>query len=291
LIGLKQNAPALTLTNLKKMVILFAMFGNSIYVSTILQHLLLFEYQRSIDHPAVDLFLKNLFSLVGEDIELGNRALSHVSIRSSRRSDLDLLDKAYRLVRFLRNAGVQFGEDMFEYREITKGSRRYDVDDETTLGIIRKFMTNLLNSFEDGSFTHYKIPFKYQQTSKRVRLEPGTGPHEILVLISGHTEKKVAADAGRTLMEVPYLGAFEWIHYVDQSFKKLLAKPEDQFQKLDRKTLEFLVNNCPKYASKQLKDYLRDNPVVPIRERKTPRLFSQLKHRKIGERKESVDES
>jgi hypothetical protein len=134
---LKQNEPALTYTNLKKMVILFAMFGNNEYVETLLLHLHLFEYQLSIDHPHVDLFMKNLYNLVGEDIELGNRALSHCSVRNARRGAIDLLDKAYRMLRFLRNAGVQFGEDMYEYRDIKKGTRRYDVDDDKTLPIFR----------------------------------------------------------------------------------------------------------------------------------------------------------
>jgi hypothetical protein len=274
LIGLKQNEPAVAFTNLKKMVILFAMFGNNEYVDTLLLHLHLFEYQVSIDHPHVDLFIKNLYNLVGEDIELGNRALSHCSVRNARRSGLELLDKAYRLLRFLRTAGVQFGEDMYEYREITKGTRRYDADDDETLDTIRTFMTDLVTSFEEGKFTHYAIPHKFQSRSKRIRTEKKGEKKAILVLQSGNVEKKVIAEGTRTLMAVPYLGAYEWLHFVEQTLATTFKKNANMFDKLQRSTLEYLEAECPKYTSQYLKDYLRENPAPRVRKRKGPRLFS-----------------
>jgi hypothetical protein len=259
---------------MKKILILFAMFGNNEYVDTLLLHLHLFEYQISIDHPHVDLFLKNLYNLVGEDIELGNRALSHCSVRNSRRSGLELLDKAYRLLRFLRTAGVQFGEDMYEYREITKGTRRYNADDEKTLNIIRTFMTKLIDSFEDGTFTHYAIPHKFQSRSKRIRIEQKKGPQQILVLQSGNVDKKVIAEGTRTLMEVPYLGSYEWLHFIEHTLTSSYKKSSNMFLKLERSTLEYLEKECPKYTSKYLKEYLKEHPAPVSRKRKGPRLFS-----------------
>ena len=101
-------------------------WGTNEYVDYILHYIFLFEYHIELDHPHVQLFLSNLLSLVGEDIELGNRALSHCSIRNSRRSDHTLLDKSYRLLNYMYQAGIQFCDEMGEFKEIVKGTRRYD---------------------------------------------------------------------------------------------------------------------------------------------------------------------
>jgi hypothetical protein len=144
LLALKGNEPALSLLNLKKVLIAFALLGNREYVELILPQLLLFEYHQLTEHPHVQVFTHLLQLLVGEDIELGNRALSHASIRNSRRSEHEQLNKAYRLLRFLRLSGVQFGEDMTEYRNIVKGSRRYDVKEVNALEVIQKFFNGVL---------------------------------------------------------------------------------------------------------------------------------------------------
>ena len=191
-------------------------------------HIMLFEYHRIIEHPHVELFLNNLINLVGEDIELGNRALSHVSTRNARRSNLvDFFD--------LRVAGVQFGEEMIEYKEIIKGSRRYEVKDTVVLEKVRGFFTDVLYSFEHGSFTHYKIPHKFQKTSKRVRKE---GKQLILVLLGGTVETKETAEASRHLMAVPYGGAYEWNYFLKGATKALFSKKWSVFSKLNRETLE-----------------------------------------------------
>ena len=102
-----------------------------------------FEYQRTIEHPHVDL-LNNLVGFVGEDIELG-------------------------ILRALRVAEVQFGEEMIEYKEITKGTRRYDVDDDEVLSKVRSFFEDVLYDFENrsSSFTKFLINFKHLQTGSK----------------------------------------------------------------------------------------------------------------------------
>ena len=169
LLALKGDEPALAFQNLNKILIVFALLGNREYVEMMLLQLLLFHYHQISEHPHVDVFTNLLQLLVGEDIELGNRALSHASLRNSRRSDLEQLRKAYLLLRFLRLAGVQFGEDMMEYRDIVKGNRRYDVSDEKTLNVVRGFFVGVLDAFESDRFDHYQIPHKFQKTSQRIR--------------------------------------------------------------------------------------------------------------------------
>src|SRR5712672_2112908 len=169
LLALKMNSTELSFTNIYKVLIVFSLLGNREYVEMLLLQLLLVEYHKSIQHPHVDVFFDLLPLLVGEDIELGNRALSHASIRTSRRSELDQLDRCYKLLRCLRMAGVQFGEDMMEYRDIMKRSRRYDLETANALPVVRDFLNGLLGSISNKTFKHYQIPFKSQKTSQRIR--------------------------------------------------------------------------------------------------------------------------
>ena len=109
-----------------------------------------------------------IFCRWGVRIERGNRALSHCSIRNSRRSDHTLLDKSYRLLNYMYQAGIQFGDEMGEFKEIVKGTRRYQITDDTLLEKATLFFKGLLQSLKDGSFRHYNIPHRIQKTSKRV---------------------------------------------------------------------------------------------------------------------------
>jgi hypothetical protein len=77
-------------------------------------------------------------------------------------------------------------------------------------------------------------------------------------------------------MEVPYLGSFEWLHFVEQTLSSSFKKKPKMFVKLQRSTLEFLQTECPKYTSKYLKDYLQEHPAPRARKRKGPRLFSAV---------------
>ena len=133
---------------------------------------------------------------MGEDIELGNRALSHCSIRNSRRSDHTLLDKSYRLLNYMYQAGIQFGDEMGEFKEIVKGTRRYQITDDTLLEKATLFFKGLIQSLNDGSFTHYTIPHRVQKTSKRVpRAEMKRHDmKEIVVLFSQNVDTKIIAE-------------------------------------------------------------------------------------------------
>ena len=189
--------------NYKKILILFSILGNKAYVDLLTLQLLLFQYHQYFNHPHIHLFNEQLQSFVGEDIELGNRALSHASARNSRRGQLEDLSRCYRLLRFLRLTGVQFGEDMTEYKDIVKGSRRYDIKDETVLDGVRRFLTELLND----TYQHYVIPHKFQKKSKRIRPAESKAERKatsILILKSQNLEKATTSQQSRELMEVPF---------------------------------------------------------------------------------------
>jgi hypothetical protein len=278
LLALKGDQPALSFTNLQKVLIVFALLGIREYVEMILLHMLLLEYHKFTEHPNVDVFTNLLQLLVGEDIELGNRALSHASIRNSRRSELEQLSKCYRLLRFLRVAGVQFGEDMTEYRDIVKGDRRYDVSEEETLEVTTTFFNGILDSFEQQTFTHYKIPFKFQKSSQRIR--PAESKEErkqtqILVLRSANVESLLHTTPERELMEVPYAGAYDWMYFLETCMKHLFSKRGDIGSKLKVETLEYIQKKSPVYAASSLGSFIskRKAPSTLKRKRTGPRLF------------------
>jgi hypothetical protein len=279
LLALKGDQPALSLANLLQVLIVFAMLGVREYVEMILLHMLLFEYHKFTDHPNVDVFTNLLQLLVGEDIELANRALSHASIRNSRRSELEQLAKCYRLLRYLRISGVQFGEDMMEYRDIMKGDRRYDVSQEETLEVTARFFNELLDSFEQKNFTHYKIPYKIQKSSQRIR--PPESKQErkefrVIVLRSANVDSLLHSTPERELMEVPYIGAFDWMYFIETCMKHLFNKRRDIASKLKVETLEYIQSNSPKYAASSLGSFIakRKAPLSLKRKRTGPRLFA-----------------
>ena len=171
---------------------------------------------------------------------------------------------------------------MLEYKEITKGTRRYDVDDDEVLNKVRSFFEDVLYDFENKSFTHYKIPHKFQKTSKRVRSD---GKRQILVLLGGTVETKQVADEARHLMEVPYAGAFEWHYFFEQSTKTLFKKKWNIFPKLQRATLEYVVEHCPDYVAPELILWLEANPIEVVRERKGPRLDLEIAIQERDEKK------
>jgi hypothetical protein len=218
-----------------------------------------------------------IFSLlVGEDIELGNRALSHASIRNSRRSEHEQLSRAYRMLRFLRLSGVQFGEDMMEYRNIVKGSRRYDVSEVNALEVIQKFFDGLLTEFEENKFTHYKIPFKFQKTSQRI--PPPESKEErkqtlVLQLRSTNIDSLLHVTPEKELMEVPYAGAYDWMYFLNVCMKHIFSKRGDIATKLKVETLEYILQKAPAYAASNLKTYIKERKQRSSLKRKTgPRL-------------------
>jgi hypothetical protein len=245
LIALKANESALVFLNLKKLLVLFAMMGNNEYVDYLLHHLLLFQYHIDIDHPHVTLFMTNLLSLVGEDIELGNRALSHCSVRNSRRSDPVLLDRSYRLLNYMYEAGVQFGTDLTEFKVMTKGTRRFQLNDGDLLLKARLFFSGVIDTFTAGSFQHYSIPNKIQQTSKRVTAKEmkENNVKELIILLSGDVESKAVAMTKTELRHVRYIASYNWWHFIDATMKSIFSKRRkwNVMSQLSKKTLRKLL--------------------------------------------------
>jgi hypothetical protein len=271
-----ENEPALVLLNLKKLLILFAMLGNTEYVEFILLHLLLFTYHLDFNHPHPELFLNNLFSFVGEDIEIANRALSHCSSRNSRRSEHDLLNKSYRLLRYMRHTGLEFGEDMMQFHDILKGNRRYAVNNEEVFEKAITFWNKVIQDLKEGSFTHYKIPYKLQKTSKRIarfQLPSDSKAPVIVVLQTGDTDSKDLADKKRELKEVNYLASYDWYYFLENTLKSMHRKKWNVATQFDHKTIQEIVKKGGGYISPELVNHLKTLAEPASSEFIGPRLF------------------
>ena len=282
LLALEGNQPMLAYDNLLKVLILFALLGNREYVEMILLQLLLMEYHKITEHPHVEIFGYLLQLLVGEDIELGNRALSHASIRNSRRSDLEQLS-AYRMLRFLRISGVQFGEDMMEYKDIVKGNRRYDVSKDETLAVVRNFFTGILNEFDAKTFQHYKIPHKFQKKSQRIP-PPYPNDSNILILLSANVDSLKNGPLEKQLMEVHYAGAYDWMYFVELCMKKLFNKRRDIATKISVETLEYIQKNAERYVPTGLPAYIAQRKGGPA----GPGISPAIRENKKRKRRQSL---
>jgi hypothetical protein len=279
-LAIKENEPALVLLNLKKLLILFAMLGNTEYVEFILLHLLLFTYHLDFNHPHPELFLNNLFSFVGEDIEIANRALSHCSSRNSRRSEHDLLDRSYRLLRYMRHTGLEFGEDMTQFHDIFKGNRRYRVNNEEVFEKAITFWNKVIQDLKEGSFTHYKMPYKLQKTSKRIpRLSSDSKEAAIVIFQTGDADSKDVADKKRELKEVNYLASYDWYYFLENTLKSMHRKKRNVTTQLDRKTIQEIIKKGDGYVSPELVNHLKTLPDPPSNEFIGPRLFPAHKRK------------
>ena len=86
----------------------------------------------------------------------------------------------------------------------------------------RKFFNDILDQFEAKTFTHYKIPHKFQKKSQRIR--PGSYPKnsKILTLQSVNVESLKEGPLEKELMA----GAYEWMYFI-LCLKKLFNKRRD----------------------------------------------------------------
>jgi len=165
-------------------------------------------------------------------------------------------------------AGIQFGDEMGEFKEIVKGTRRYQITDDTLLEKATLFFKGLIQSLNDGSFTHYTIPHRVQKTSKRVpRAEMKRHDmKEIVVLFSQNVETKIIAETHVELRAVRYIASYNWHHFIEVSMKSMFSKRKkwNIATQLSRETLDRLVESDPKFIHPKLIEYVRTlAPILP----------------------------
>ena len=187
--------------------IAFAIFKNHEYLDAIGLQRLLWKYHESIGHPFANVLRQTFPNLIGEDIELANRALSH-SVRSKRgQADLAHLDNSYRWLGCLLRHKETQRLNLVQSRSLkgweTKKRLKYRLDYSFSYVLLRHgedcvlwgaaWMREVLNGFRDGTWQHYQMPVK--ETRRRTRF------------IAVDTEKKDIEEEQLQLTPVSYIHA------------------------------------------------------------------------------------
>lgn len=140
------------------MEIVFAILKSPVYVVAIGYFLLQLEYYQAVGHPALEMLRKNLSNFVGEDIELANRYLGQSTQGRRGRSDSDSLDRSYRMLGVFMPVTSSVRPLIVQTHSLTGWSQNkrleYKASDPVMMNAVT-WMTELIDSFEDGSFTHY----------------------------------------------------------------------------------------------------------------------------------------
>src|SRR3954454_22784831 len=104
------------------LLVAFSLLNSRAYAHALMIQFGLFNYWTAMEHPVITLLEKCPSVLVGDNIELLNRLLAQHSMRSSRRSDLDLLNSAYTHLGIMTHHGMAMQEDIKKSINLDKGN-------------------------------------------------------------------------------------------------------------------------------------------------------------------------
>lgn len=218
----------------------------------ILLQLALWEYQKLMKHPSIDIIRASVGSFVGEDIELFNRLLSQHSKTNSRRADPDLLNTAYQSLGSIVHNGIEFNTDLLDHKLFLKGNRRYKVDmDSQVVHTIRNFLKELYDDFDSGEFLHYDIPYKTKckrVEGKWVKMKVNLKDHRTVTYQSKNTGTEEEEAPKSVLYSVRLLTSVDWMTVLSKKFQGLLSRNWQFQEKLKPATLERLKDELPQYV-------------------------------------------
>src|SRR5689334_14471699 len=125
MLDLRLNTFAEIRTRMVELLPAFCMLKCRNHAHAILLQLSLFEYWEHNEHPAMKMFARSPEILCGDNIELCNRLLSQHSSDNSRRSNFDLLAKAFPHLGILLHHGMAMQEDLHKTISLHKDTTRY----------------------------------------------------------------------------------------------------------------------------------------------------------------------
>jgi hypothetical protein len=214
--------------------------------------LLLLHYFQDLDHPVLQLFKQCPEIFIGEDIELGNRYLSQFSKNDSRRSNYDLLNRAYQSLGLMLHSGVILDDENEEIKGFTKGNRRYQLQENIgTMKKIKEYWEEVVVELGNGTWHHYKIPRDPIRKTRAQPSPPEMDPnnYRTMVLYSNNTLSKSSEDKKRELIDVPLLASSPWFDNIKKKVHKFWTKKWDFFQNVKKETLQEFLATLPKYAA------------------------------------------
>jgi hypothetical protein len=151
--------------------ICFAILQSSFYVEAVGYFLILLEYFEQVGHPALPLLRMHVSHFVGEDIELANRSLSQSTKSVKGRSEVDTLDRSYRILGCMLPIAESLRPMILQVRSLTgwsQNKRLLHRDDETVITKAKQWVSTLIDSLEDGKYQHYRF-IRPEEKGKRGR--------------------------------------------------------------------------------------------------------------------------
>ena len=103
----------------------FAIFGSRFYAHHVLLQLALFCYWEHNGHPVMRMLQQYPHMMSGENIELLNRLLAQHTVRSSRRSEFELLNPTYKSLGIMLLNGLVLSPDFEKVVSLKKGRSHF----------------------------------------------------------------------------------------------------------------------------------------------------------------------
>jgi hypothetical protein len=195
-------------------------------------HFLMMEYHKANNHPAYELQRKNWRNMNGEDIELGNRALSHCSKSVRGQAEAKSLHRSYRLLGCMMDCTSNMKHEIARFRSMktwtSNKKMKYAAGQPTvTAGV--EWMINLVNEFNLETYLHYQI--NAANSKKRGRppgaknRAPGEGKVKPKISWTEYNVGSFAEEKGRReIKDVPCLIEFDWVEYARTNLESLLKR-------------------------------------------------------------------
>ena len=246
----------------------FSILRAPMYIDALLIQRSLYYYWELYGHPFHELAMKSPSTLIGEDIELGNRLLSQHCSRDSRRSDPILLSNAYVQLGTLMHNGMAMHDDIGNVMKTAKGSRRYEIKPED-LRVERAvaFFEKVLDEMEKETWKHYY--YKHKKSSKKKEKkkkkavisddeddssdeseeEEDVEP-EVRIYQSRNLDAKATELKRVDIHAVPGLSEVNWMDYLKKKAASLYPRSEKWKAKVSDETIDMLKRDFPLCAPK-----------------------------------------
>jgi hypothetical protein len=204
------------------------------------------EYHRDTKHPAYDLQRSNWRNMNGEDIELGNRALSHCSKSVRGQSEYKILHRSYRLLGCMLDTTSTLKNEIARFKSMktwtSSKKMKYEIGQPTVQAGI-DWMLNLVDELMAETFQHYQLTGKNPKKRGRPPGAKNLAPGEVKVKPKlAWSEYNVATKADeerkKEIQDVAVLYEFDWVSYARDNIASMLKRQWRTGKNFDPATLE-----------------------------------------------------
>jgi len=149
---------------------------------------------------------------------------------NSRRGDAKLADEAYRCLGMMVHDGMEFNNDLLNYRKLTKGNRRYNLKiNGPEVNRMRSFLKATYEGFLNGEWTHYAIPRTGVRTRNQHDEDASVLPmdindHKTMRLSSQKTGTEIVEAGTSELIDVAYVAAVDWHGNLKKKWDSLMKR-------------------------------------------------------------------